>query len=69
MSDAGYSQPASADPHARLPRVLGLTDVMSILVGTVIGSGTVIVPATIAGFVRSPLLLGVPVYWYWNRRR
>ncbi len=40
-----------------LPRVLGLVDVMGILVGTVIGSGIFIVPATIAGFVESPVLL------------
>ena len=40
-----------------LPRMLGFTDVMGILVGTVIGSGIFIVPATIAGYVQSPVLL------------
>ena len=40
-----------------LPRVLGLMDVMGILVGTVIGSGIFIVPAAIAGYVKSPVLL------------
>jgi APA family basic amino acid/polyamine antiporter len=40
-----------------LPRVLGLMDVMGILVGTVIGSGIFIVPAAIAGYVQSPVLL------------
>jgi APA family basic amino acid/polyamine antiporter len=37
--------------------VLGLVDVMGILVGTVIGSGIFIVPAAIAGYVQSPVLL------------
>ncbi len=40
-----------------LPRVLGLTDVFSLLVGTVIGSGIFIVPAAIAGAVQSPVLM------------
>lgn len=40
-----------------LPRVLGLGDVFSLLVGTVIGSGIFIVPATIAAAVGSPLLM------------
>jgi len=45
-------------PEAQtLPRVLGLTDVIGILVGTVIGSGIFIVPAAIAGQVGSPILL------------
>lgn len=42
---------------AGLVRVLGFTDVIGILVGTVIGSGIFIVPAAIAGQVQSPLLL------------
>ncbi len=42
---------------SELPRVLGLTSVMGILVGTVIGSGIFIVPAAIAGYVRSPVML------------
>ena len=40
-----------------LPRVLGLGDVIGIVVGSVIGSGIFIVPATIAAQVRSPLLI------------
>ncbi len=40
-----------------LVRVLGFTDVIGILVGTVIGSGIFIVPAAIAGQVQSPVLL------------
>jgi APA family basic amino acid/polyamine antiporter len=40
-----------------LVRVLGFTDVIGILVGTVIGSGIFIVPAAIAGQVKSPVLL------------
>jgi len=40
-----------------LPRILGFTDVMGILVGTVIGSGIFIVPAAMAGYVQSPVLL------------
>jgi APA family basic amino acid/polyamine antiporter len=45
------------DAPRDLPRVLGLMDVMGILVGTVIGSGIFIVPAAIAGYVQSPVLL------------
>jgi APA family basic amino acid/polyamine antiporter len=40
-----------------LPRVLGFWDVVGILVGTVIGSGIFIVPATIAAEVKSPVLI------------
>lgn len=42
---------------AELPRVLGVWDVISIIVGGVIGSGIFIVPATVAGNVASPLLI------------
>jgi basic amino acid/polyamine antiporter, APA family len=45
-----------APPH-ELPRVLGFADVIGILVGTVIGSGIFIVPATIAAQVKSPALI------------
>ena len=40
-----------------LARVLGLWDVIGIVVGSVIGSGIFIVPATVALQVRSPLLI------------
>lgn len=40
-----------------LPRLLGVPDVVAIALGTVIGSGIFIVPATIAVQVRSPLLV------------
>ena len=40
-----------------LPRVLGLLDIVGILVGTVIGSGIFIVPATVAAQVQSPALM------------
>ena len=47
----------TASGTRELPRVLGLTNVMGILVGTVIGSGIFIVPAAMAGYVQSPVLL------------
>ncbi len=40
-----------------LPRILGFIDVVGILVGTVIGYGIFIVPATIAVKVKSPYLI------------
>ncbi len=40
-----------------LPRVLGLTSVLGIVVGNVIGSGIFIVPAIIASQTRSPVLM------------
>lgn len=40
-----------------LPRVLGLWDIVGIVVGGIIGSGIFIVPAAIAGEVKSPLLI------------
>ncbi|MGQ9577983.1 MAG: APC family permease [Candidatus Aminicenantales bacterium] len=42
---------------AELPRILGLWDVVSIIVGGVIGSGIFIVPATVAANVEAPLLI------------
>lgn len=45
------------EQKASLARVLGLGDVIGIVVGSVIGSGIFIVPATIAGEVSSPLLM------------
>jgi APA family basic amino acid/polyamine antiporter len=51
--------PPAKSPTAssELPRVLGFVDVIGILVGTVIGSGIFIVPATIAAQVKSPTLI------------
>lgn len=43
--------------QAELPRVLGVWDVISIIVGGVIGSGIFIVPAAVAANVGSPLLI------------
>lgn len=48
---------AAPGTQPELPRVLGLIDVVGILVGSVIGSGIFIVPATIAAEVHSPLLV------------
>jgi APA family basic amino acid/polyamine antiporter len=53
-------QPASAAPDKsklELPRVLGLWDVVSIVIGGVIGSGIFLVPADIARGVGAPLLI------------
>ncbi len=46
-----------AQKTAELPRVLGVWDVVSIIVGGVIGSGIFIVPATVAANVGSPVLI------------
>lgn len=46
-----------AQIQRELPRVLGLLDIVGILVGTVIGSGIFIVPATVAAQVQSPVLM------------
>jgi len=40
-----------------LPRVLGLWDIVGIVVGGIIGSGIFIVPAAIAGEVKTPVLI------------
>ncbi len=40
-----------------LPRALGLVDIIGIVIGSIIGSGIFIVPATIAHEVKSPILL------------
>ncbi len=42
---------------ANLPRVLGVTSVVGIVMGTMIGSGIFIVPASIAAGLGSPLLM------------
>jgi APA family basic amino acid/polyamine antiporter len=51
------SVPRIQPEKAELPRVLGVWDVISIIVGGVIGSGIFIVPATVAANVGSPLLI------------
>lgn len=48
---------ASARTPADLPRVLGFTSVVGILIGTVIGSGIFVAPNRIAGLVESPQLI------------
>ena len=51
------SLPGSPESHpTSLPRVLGLWDIVSIVVGGVIGSGIFIVPAAIATELSSPVL-------------
>ncbi|MBC7363187.1 MAG: amino acid permease [Candidatus Aminicenantes bacterium] len=47
----------AGEAQDRLPRVLNLTDIISIVVGGVIGSGIFLVPAKIALEVKSPLLM------------
>jgi APA family basic amino acid/polyamine antiporter len=52
------SVPVSTKDRPRdLPRVLGLVDVIGILIGSVIGSGIFIVPATMAGQIPSPVVM------------
>lgn len=51
------NDPSCGPGTAELPRVLGVWDVVSIIVGGVIGSGIFIVPATVADKVGSPLLI------------
>ncbi len=55
MARAGET--VTTRPALDLPRVLGLGSVVGILVGTVIGSGIFIVPATVASQVGSPMLI------------
>lgn len=52
---SGDSGPGAHGPE--LPRVLGLTSVVGILVGTVIGSGIFVAPNRIAELVASPQLI------------
>ncbi|MDW7760525.1 MAG: amino acid permease [Acidobacteriota bacterium] len=49
--------PPVQTPESGLPRVLGMWDIVSIVVGGVIGSGIFLVPASIAAGVKSPLLI------------
>ncbi|MDP2955004.1 MAG: amino acid permease [Longimicrobiales bacterium] len=59
MQSHPHEAPSESHPTS-LPRVLGLWDIVSIVVGGVIGSGIFIVPAAIASQLSSPVLfLGV----------
>ena len=49
--------PSSHATRQELPRVLGFTSVVGILVGTVIGSGIFVAPNRIASLVESPQLI------------
>jgi hypothetical protein len=69
-----FPSPGHRPSHAtgaELPRVLGFTSVVGILVGAVIGSGIFVAPDRIAVLVGSPqlILAGVPAILYWSRRR
>lgn len=57
MNDIQPACPASEKSKLELPRVLGLWDVVSIVIGGVIGSGIFLVPADIARGVGAPLLI------------
>jgi len=57
MSDPQPSSAVSVKSRIELPRVLGLWDVVSIVIGGVIGSGIFLVPAEIARGVGAPLLI------------
>lgn len=48
---------AAGNTHADLPRVLGFTSVVGILIGTVIGSGIFVAPNRIADLVGAPQLI------------
>ena len=57
MSHSAPPSPLTAAGQRELPRVLGLTSVVGILVGTVIGSGIFVAPNRIAALVESPQLI------------
>jgi APA family basic amino acid/polyamine antiporter len=57
MSETQPSSAVSVKSRIELPRVLGLWDVVSIVIGGVIGSGIFLVPAEIARGVGAPLLI------------
>jgi len=57
MSDTQPSSAVSVKSRIELPRVLGLWDVVSIVIGGVIGSGIFLVPAEIARGLGAPLLI------------
>src|SRR5829696_10569321 len=50
-----------AVPSAKLPRVLGPTEALCVVVGSVIGSGIFIVPAGVAKHV--PSIAGIALVW------
>jgi APA family basic amino acid/polyamine antiporter len=56
LEDRTQSGAPEPDP-TDLPRVLGMWDIVSLVVGGVIGSGIFVVPAAIAGEVGSPVLI------------
>src|SRR5512136_2563013 len=57
MANAPATPAAPDKSKLDLPRVLGLWDVVSIVIGGVIGSGIFLVPADIARGVGAPLLI------------
>ncbi len=57
MAQPATRDGAPANMHADLPRVLGFTSVVGILVGTVIGSGIFVAPNRIASLVEAPQLI------------
>jgi APA family basic amino acid/polyamine antiporter len=57
MENASVTHAAPDKSKIELPRVLGFWDVVSIVVGGVIGSGIFLVPADIARGVKAPLLI------------
>jgi len=57
MNNAPCPPPVPDKLRIELPRVLGFWDVVSIVIGGVIGSGIFLVPADIARGVKAPLLI------------
>ena len=57
QENVGTTSPSSGEKKPGLVRVLGLWDIVSIVIGGVIGSGIFLVPAAMAGQVKSPLLM------------